>query len=178
LAKLSCKGSLLRSRKAKYGKINYGDVMFFIVILVTFIIDQASKAAVQSLMFQGESIPVAPPFFHLTYIMNPGAAFGLLAYQTPLFITVSVLLAIGVLVVYRKIPPEKMLIRYGLGFILGGALGNLADRLRYGRVVDFLDFRVWPVFNLADAAIFTGACLLVWELLKDSSWKSEKDSVD
>lgn len=152
--------------------------MFFVVILATFIMDQVSKAAVQSLMFLGESIPVAPPFFYLTYIMNPGAAFGLLADQTPLFITVGVLLAIGVLVVYRKIPPEKILIRYGLGFILGGALGNLADRLRYGRVVDFLDFRVWPVFNLADTAIFIGVCLLVRELLKDGDWKSEKDSVD
>ncbi len=152
--------------------------MFFAVILATFLIDQVSKAAVQSLMFLGESIPVAPPFFHLTYIMNPGAAFGLLAYQTPLFIAVGVLLVIGVLAVYRKIPAEKALVRYGLGLVLGGALGNLADRLRYGRVVDFLDFRVWPVFNLADAAIFIGACLLVWELLKDGSWKSEKDSVD
>jgi signal peptidase II len=152
--------------------------MFFAVILATFLIDQVSKAAVQSLMFLGESIPVAPPFFHLTYIMNPGAAFGLLAYQTPLFIAVGVLLMIGVLVVYRKIPAKKALVRYGLGLVLGGALGNLADRLRYGRVVDFLDFRVWPVFNLADAAIFIGACLLVWELLRDGSWKSEKDSVD
>jgi signal peptidase II len=152
--------------------------MFFAVILATFLIDQVSKAAVQSLMFLGESIPVAPPFFHLTYIMNPGAAFGLLAYQTPLFIAVGVLLVIGVLTVYRKIPAEKALVRYGLGLVLGGALGNLADRLRYGRVVDFLDFRVWPVFNLADAAIFIGACLLVWELLRDGSWKSEKDSVD
>jgi signal peptidase II len=56
-----------------------------------------------------------------------------------------------------------------LGLILGGALGNLADRLRYGGVVDFLDFRVWPVFNLADTAIFIGVCLVSWELLKDGS---------
>lgn len=152
--------------------------MFFVIIVVTFLMDQTSKAIVQSLMFQGESIPVAPPVFYLTYIMNPGAAFGLLAYQTPLFIAVSVLLAVGILVIYRKIPPERALTGYGLALVLGGALGNLTDRLRYGEVVDFLDFRVWPIFNLADTAIFIGACLLVWELLKGGSWKSEKDRVD
>lgn len=137
-------------------------------------VDQASKAAVQMLMYQGESIPVAPPVFYLTYIMNPGAAFGLLAYQTSLFVTVTVLLVAGVLLGYRKIPPGRPLLLYGLSLVVGGALGNLADRLRYGRVVDFLDFRVWPVFNLADTAIFIGACFLVWELLKDSGEKTKK----
>ena len=81
----------------------------------------------------------------------------------------------GVLAVYRKIPSGKTVLRSGLGLVLGGALGNLMDRLRYGGVVDFLDFRVWPVFNLADTAIFIGACLLVWELLKDGS-KPKKGS--
>lgn len=150
--------------------------MFFLIILATFLVDQGSKAAVQMLMYQGESIPVVPPIFYLTYIMNPGAAFGLLAYQTPLFITVGIVLVLGVLAGYRQISSGKMLIRYGLGLVLGGALGNLVDRLRYGRVVDFLDFRVWPVFNLADMSIVIGACLLVWELLKDTSRKPKKDS--
>lgn len=139
-------------------------------------VDQASKAAVQMLMYQGESIPVAPPVFYLTYIMNPGAAFGLLAHQTSLFVTVTVLLVAGVLLGYRKLPPGRRLLRYGLGLVVGGALGNLADRLRYGRVVDFLDFRVWPVFNLADTAIVIGACFLVWELLKDTEKKPKKES--
>lgn len=144
------------------------------IILATFLVDQVSKAAVQMLMYLGESIPVAPPVFYLTYIMNPGAAFGLLAHQTSLFVTVTVLLVAGVLLGYRKLPPGRNLLRYGLGLVLGGALGNLADRLRFGRVVDFLDFRVWPIFNLADTAIVIGACLLVWELLKDIEKKPKK----
>jgi len=148
--------------------------MFFMIILATFLVDQSSKAAVQMLMYLGESIPVAPPVFYLTYIMNPGAAFGLLAHQTSLFVTVTVLLVAGVLLGYRKLPPGRNLLRHGLGLVLGGALGNLADRLRYGRVVDFLDFRVWPVFNLADTAIVIGACFLVWELLKDIEKKPKK----
>jgi signal peptidase II len=141
--------------------------MFFSLIIAVLLIDQGSKAAVQILMYQGESIPVLPSFFYLTYIMNPGAAFGILPNQKVLFIITGLLLVIGVLAFYSKLPPGKKILRIGLGLVLGGALGNLVDRLRFGRVVDFLDFRVWPVFNLADTAIFLGVCLLAWELLKD-----------
>lgn len=147
--------------------------MFFPIITAVLLIDQGSKAAVQMLMYLGESIPVLPPVFYLTYIMNPGAAFGILPNQKVLFITTGILLITGVLVGYRKLPPEKKLLRFSLGLVLGGALGNLLDRLRFGRVVDFLDFRVWPVFNLADTAIFIGVCLLAWELLKDGSKTNE-----
>lgn len=147
--------------------------MFFFIITAVLLIDQGSKAAVQMLMYLGESIPVLPPVFYLTYIMNPGAAFGILPNQKVLFITTGILLITGVLVGYRKMPPEKKLLRFSLGLVLGGALGNLLDRLRFGRVVDFLDFRVWPVFNLADTAIFIGVCLLAWELLKDGSKTNE-----
>jgi signal peptidase II len=143
--------------------------------MAVLLFDQGSKAAVQMLMRQGESIAVAPPVFYLTYILNPGAAFGILPNQKALFIIMGLLLVIGVLVAYRKIPSGKTVLRSGLGLVLGGALGNMADRLRYGGVVDFLDFRVWPVFNLADTAIFIGVCLMCWELLKDGS-KSEKGS--
>ncbi|OPY57200.1 MAG: Lipoprotein signal peptidase [Pelotomaculum sp. PtaU1.Bin035] len=149
--------------------------MFVFIIFGTLLLDQASKAVVQMLMYHGESIPVAPPVFYLTYILNPGAAFGILAHRTPIFITVTILLAAGVLLGYKKLPPERRLLRYGLGLVVGGALGNLADRLRCGFVVDFLDFRVWPVFNLADIAIVTGACFLVWELLKNNDKKPEKE---
>ncbi|NPV72749.1 MAG: signal peptidase II [Pelotomaculum sp.] len=150
-------------------------MFFFIIIAVVLLVDQATKAAVQMLMCQGESIPVVPPAFYLTYIMNPGAAFGLLPHKKMLFVTVTVIIIAGVLVGYFKIRPRKPVLDYGLGLVAGGALGNLADRLRYGLVVDFLDFRIWPVFNLADTAIVTGAFLLAWALLNDSDKSSKKE---
>ncbi len=127
-------------------------------------------------MYQGESIPIVKQVFHLTYILNPGAAFGFLAYQTNLFIIVTAGLVLGVLLFYRSLPLERVLVRYGLALVVGGALGNLVDRLRFGKVVDFLDFRVWPVFNLADSAIVIGACLLILDFLKDLVQKQNKES--
>ncbi|OPX84684.1 MAG: Lipoprotein signal peptidase [Pelotomaculum sp. PtaB.Bin104] len=147
-----------------------------LIIFLTLFLDQVSKALIQMMMYHGESIPVLQPVFYLTYILNPGAAFGLLAYQTPLFIAVAILLTVGVLFVYRQLPRDRYLLRSGLALILGGALGNLTDRVRHGFVVDFLDFRIWPVFNLADMAIVAGACLLVWELLKGDEKQQRNES--
>jgi len=150
--------------------------MFFLIIALVLLLDQGSKAAVQMWMYQGESIPIVKQVFHLTYILNPGAAFGFLAYQTNLFIIVTAGLVLGVLLFYRSLPLERVLVRYGLALVVGGALGNLVDRLRFGKVVDFLDFRVWPVFNLADSAIVIGACLLILDFLKDLVQKQNKES--
>lgn len=148
-------------------------LVFFVVILGTVLIDQLSKALVRSLMDRGESIAVLPPVFYLTYIHNAGAAFGLLSERVPLFVAVAVLVVGAILAGYRRISREQLLIRLGLGLIAGGAIGNLIDRLRFGSVVDFLDFRVWPVFNLADSAIVMGAFLLIWEM-----WQSGKRGRD
>jgi signal peptidase II len=150
--------------------------MFYFIIAIVLLLDQGSKAAVQMLMYQGESIPIVKKVFHLTYILNPGAAFGFLAHQTNLFIIVTLVLVLGVLLFYRRLPLERAFLRYGLALIVGGALGNLVDRLRFGRVVDFLDFRIWPVFNLADSAIVIGACLLILEFLRDAVQKPDKES--
>jgi len=149
--------------------------MFLAIIMAVLLVDQGTKAAVRMLMYQGESIPVLPSVFHLTYIMNPGAAFGILPNQNVLFITTGLLLIAGALVVYRKLPAEKTILKIALAMVLGGSLGNMADRLRLGKVVDFLDFRVWPVFNLADTAILIGVFLLAWELLKDGG-RSDRGS--
>lgn len=148
--------------------------MFFLVIVLTLFLDQVSKVAVKLLMYQGESIPLIPHVFSLTCVFNPGAAFGLLANQTSLLIAVTVILALGVLSGYRKLPPERFFLRYGLGLIMGGALGNLLDRLRYGFVIDFLDFHVWPVFNLADTAIVVGACFLIRDMFVGQKEKKER----
>ena len=82
----------------------------------------------------------------------------------------------GVALSYRYIKTGGPLLRYGLSLVVGGALGNLTDRLRYGEVVDFLDFRIWPVFNLADVAIVIGAGLLILELITTKSSEPDKES--
>jgi signal peptidase II len=142
-----------------------------VVVLLTLIIDQSSKAIIKYMLAEGQSIPILPFVFHLTYIRNPGAAFGLFADQTIFFIIATLFVITLVMVVARRIPESRWLLKLSLGLILGGAVGNLLDRLRYGLVVDFLDFRVWPVFNLADSAIVLGACLLVLEV-----WRGGQDA--
>ncbi|CEP69486.1 Peptidase A8, signal peptidase II [Moorella glycerini] len=138
---------------------------FLLLVALVLGIDQLSKYIIRANFRPNESLPVINSVFHLTYVNNPGAAFGLLAYKTPVFIGVTLLVAVIILVAYRFLPPGRILLRLALALMLGGALGNLIDRLRFGYVVDFLDFRIWPVFNLADMAIVSGVILLCWELL-------------
>lgn len=141
-------------------------MLFWITLLGIFLVDQASKILIMSALFLNQSIPVITNVFHITYIRNPGAAFGLMAYKTTFFIVVSLLVVLGIILFYRKYG-GKGAMPAALGLIAGGALGNLVDRVRFGEVIDFLDFRVWPVFNLADSAIVVGAGLLVilfWRL--------------
>ena len=137
---------------------------FAAIVLLTLIVDQFSKYMITSSMYHGESLAVFPPVFYITYVLNPGAAFGMLANQTNFFIVVSLLVIIGVLVGYRYLPRERVWTYISLGLVVGGAMGNLIDRIRLGLVIDFLDFRVWPVFNLADTAIVTGAFILVLDV--------------
>lgn len=131
-----------------------------------FLADQAAKAAVLARLSPGESVPVIPRVFSLTLTRNPGAAFGILPDRTPFFIVVTAIL-LGAIVVYlRREGRPVPALAAGTGLILGGALGNLADRLRWGTVVDYLDFHYWPVFNLADVALTVGSLLLAWHFLR------------
>lgn len=136
------------------------------------ILDQLVKIYVVSNMKLGESIPVVQDIFHLTYVLNPGAAFGILENQRWFFIAICVAILLGVAIFYKSIRRECAMFRYGLGLLLGGAVGNLIDRIQNGLVVDFLDFRIWPVFNIADIAICVGAVMLVVSLLNES-WQDE-----
>lgn len=140
--------------------------MLVVLIMVgVFLVDQVSKLYLISIMEPGESTPVLENIFHITYVKNPGAAFGILEHQTGLFIGIAVLLVMAVLYYYPRLPAGHRLMRIGIGLQLGGALGNMLDRLRVGYVIDFLDFRIWPVFNVADMAIVIGVGLLLWEIL-------------
>lgn len=131
--------------------------------------DQLSKLLVLDLFFPGESLSVTG-FFNLVLVFNTGAAFSFLAgasgWQTPLLIGISALAIVALSwMLWRN--PSRRLLATGLSLILGGAIGNLVDRVAYGKVVDFLDFHAfgwhWPAFNVADSAICVGAALLIIE---------------
>ncbi|MDR1960976.1 MAG: signal peptidase II [Gracilibacteraceae bacterium] len=133
-----------------------------------FIADRAAKYWVRGHMDIGESVSIIPNFFHLTYIMNPGAAFGFLSGQGWLFV-VTGLLALGALIVFRRrVAALPAAAQCCVGLIAGGALGNLFDRLTLGEVVDFLDFKIWSyIFNLADSAIVVSGILLCALILRE-----------
>lgn len=131
--------------------------------------DQLTKALAQTFLTPGVSLPLLDRFFHLTLVQNQGIAFGLFQGAEKALLVV-ITLSIGLLVVFGlRTGSGRWLTQWGIGLILGGALGNWIDRIRVGAVIDFLDFRIWPVFNFADTAITVGVGLFLLELLKKPS---------
>ena len=150
-------------------------VIFLITLLLVVGLDQISKMYVISVMTLHSSHPVIDGFFNITYVRNPGAAFGFLANAAPMFrslflIVVSAAAIVMILWFLAKNKSAGMFLTFALSLILGGAVGNLLDRIRFGIVVDFLDFYIaswhWPAFNVADSAISVGAVLLIVEMLR------------
>jgi len=139
-------------------------MMIAVIIFSILSLDQLTKFIVSRRLSLNQSIPVIKNIFHLTLVHNRGAAFGILINQIPLFIFTSLL---AVILIFSSLRDNKhrRLYSLALSFILAGALGNLTDRLFFGYVIDFLDFRIWPVFNVADSAITVGAILLGWSIL-------------
>lgn len=144
------------------------------------ILDQLTKIWVLNDMDLYQSISVLP-FFNLTYVHNYGAAFSFLSdaggWQRWFFTAIALTVSIVILVWLKQTKKEQVLLPCAFSFILGGALGNLYDRLVYGYVVDFLDFHVgnwhWPAFNLADSAIFIGAALLIIDAFRNNGVKAD-----
>lgn len=144
--------------------------MLVFLALLIFGADQASKYLVLTRLSLGESwnpVPGLEQFVSVTHVINPGAAFGLFPDQGSLFAVIAVIVVVAILVYYRYLPAHNWLVRLSLGLQLGGALGNLADRLQHGYVIDFIDFKIWPVFNLADVAIVTGVGILAYLLMQE-----------
>lgn len=138
------------------------------ILLLAIIIsglDQWTKYYVQTNMVLGMSIPVIPDIFHLTYILNPGAAFGILENQRLFFVIIAVAMVVAVVYFYPHIARQPLLLRLGAGLLTGGAIGNCIDRIKTGAVVDFFDFRIWPIFNVADIAIVVGVAGIVYTLV-------------
>lgn len=140
------------------------------IAFITLILDQVSKWYIRDVMALHESIPVIPGLFHITYILNRGAAFGILENQRWLFLAIAAVL-VGAYIWLRHKIPHHWLTRFGVGMLLGGAVGNALDRGLSGAVTDFFDFRIWPVFNVADVGICVGVALLLWY-----SWTHISDS--
>ena len=142
--------------------------MSFLVLLVILavLLDQITKIIIISTVSPYNSIPIIQNIFHITYVQNSGTFFGLFKEGTKFFIFISVI-AIFVITTFllKNMSKLKLRQKLSLAFILSGAIGNLIDRLRLGYVVDFLDFRVWPVFNLADSFITIGAIMLIFSMM-------------
>ncbi len=143
--------------------------------LLLFGLDRLSKSIVVSRLPLYESVPIISDFFHLTHVANTGALFGLMAglaapMRALVFITIPVLAIVLILAFQFRTSEADFLAQSGLALILGGAMGNLYDRIAYGHVVDFLDFSLaghhWPAFNLADSTICLGVFTLILDLFR------------
>ncbi|MBU1670905.1 MAG: signal peptidase II [Actinobacteria bacterium] len=158
-----------------------GRKVFALVVSVAAVIllDQASKAALVASLEPGRSVTVIPRVLDLTHTTNTGAAFGLLQGSSGLVVMFALLVVTTLLVWFFWTREGRHLLMFvGLGLVVGGALGNLVDRLFRGRVIDFIDFKWWPVFNVADIAIVVGVGLIVLrtalDLFAEQREQSEK----
>ena len=157
------------SLRAPTAQFSQGPGKWFAVAAAIVVADQLTKWCVLAVFAPGERLPVTG-FFNLVLAFNRGAAFSFLAnapgWQTPFFITIALIVGAAVAAMLWRSKGSPLL-RGALALVLGGAIGNVIDRIRYGHVVDFLDFHAygwhWPAFNVADSAISVGAALLILE---------------
>jgi signal peptidase II len=174
---------ILQSNRVRYWAFLIGTVLFLLAV------DQASKWLVRQNLAVGEAwapIPALAKIFTITHVRNTGVAFGQLPGVGWLFMLVNVIVVIGVLVYYPRIAQGQWLLRMSSALIMAGALGNVIDRLRtailfagqggglwnalpHAYVTDFVDFKIWPVWNVADMCVVGGVAILAWIL-----WQEEK----
>ena len=166
--------SLTESYRGKLG-------MFVGTAGTILVLDLITKLVIQQTMHLYDSIPVLGDFFRLTYIYNPGAAFGLHLgpYSRFIFLGLAFIALVVLVVMYRHAPSQDRLRLFAIGAIAGGALGNVIDRIRSAEgVVDFLDFGIgnmrWPVFNVADTAVTIGAILLLASLWAEDQRREQE----
>jgi signal peptidase II len=155
------------------------NIIFIIIACLVVGIDQISKIWIRSHFFEGQSIPETG-FFRLTFVQNTGAAFSIFNGRADILGIVSIFGALLILfysfVFARRMPfPETRLNKTALGLMLGGTIGNMIDRLAFGRVTDFFDVGPWPVFNIADSCMVVGVILFAFELILFSR-KGDKET--
>lgn len=149
--------------------------MVLITVFIILFLDQLTKFFVTKFLVLNRPVPVIRGFLYFTLVHNRGAAFGIFRNQLPLFIITSI---IAIVLIYASLKKNKQrgisVYNIALCLILAGALGNLVDRIAFGYVIDFLDLRVWPVFNVADSAITVGAVLLGYSILRAEKTQNSK----
>lgn len=139
----------------------------FSTALVVLILDQLTKFIIKTKLQFSESIPIIKNIFHFTYVANTGSAFGLFKSLNWFFVLFAAVVIVMIFYYLRtKINEKEKNLQLAVGLLLGGTIGNLTDRLFYGAVIDFIDFRIWPVFNIADSAITISVILLIILLWK------------
>lgn len=141
-------------------------MLLLLIAAFVVVVDQLTKYLVTSNMIEGMGIPIVDGIFHLTFILNPGAAFGILENNRWFFVITAVSVLLFLFYYRRIIMAEPKVVQVGTALFAGGAMGNLLDRIRTGLVVDFFDFRIWPIFNMADIAICLGVGLILWSTIK------------
>ncbi len=145
-------------------------MVYLLLIVAVMVLDRVVKIAVTTNMTPGESIPVLDPIFHITYVQNTGAAFSMLqGHPTLLIIIPGIVLAIGIIFVCAMAKSFNRIFLISVSLICGGGLGNLTDRIAQGYVTDMFDFRVFPVFNVADICVCVGCGLLVLYMIIDAN---------
>lgn len=156
-------------RMTEWGSANKG---ILIVMAAIIFLDRLTKVWTLNVLVE-KPVEVLP-FFHLTYVENTGAAFGMFKDGNLLLIGVMLLIVFYLIKNWKELTAMGPCVKWGISFILAGAFGNLYDRITLGFVVDFLDFRVWPVFNVADSFITVGGVLLALSLFTGKKTVEEK----
>ena len=146
--------------------------MFYLIVIIWLVLDQVSKYYVMNHFAIGESVSVIQNVFHLTYIINRGAAFGMLANQRWFFLVVAFILIIVYAIYHNKVNRGPISLRIGSALLISGAIGNGIDRYVLHGVVDFFDFRIWPIFNVADIGICVGVACIIYHLLRNEHEES------
>lgn len=137
------------------------NVFIFSTSLIIIFLDQLTKFLIKQNFQLNQSLPIIKDILHITYITNTGSAFGLLKGFNLIFIAFSIIVIIAIFYFFKKIKENESLLQFSVGMLLGGTIGNLIDRLLQGAVTDFIDFRIWPVFNLADSAVTISVAILI-----------------
>lgn len=162
------------------GVANFG---LFFIALVVIGLDQYTKRLVHQSFDLGMSYnPISwlEPVVTLTYVRNTGAAFGIFPGMQHVFMVIALAVVVLIVIYHRQLTANSWLLHMAFGLQLGGAVGNLIDRIFLGYVIDFIDFRVWPVFNVADSAVVVGATLLVYYtfFLSEPAEEHDPESLD